>query len=229
MSAISQSSAYSSKMNEKFIAEEANRRRAEVLRQFPPNSALGESSARTEVQTEIASPAISGAIDFSAVLMFFFFGFIAVLTLFALTSTAIDILEASRAKNWPVTQGVVLVSEARMDPRGRYLPSLRYRYTVAGRVYVGQRIAIGPQVLGGKERAAFLAALYPVGKNIPVFFNPERPDESALAVERMAEGVWLMFTFAPLMLILATIITYFQARKIFRALSRAGKQGLEAS
>lgn len=206
-------------MNEKLIAEEANRRRAEVLRQFPPNAALGESSTTTEVQDDIASPAISGTIDFPAVLMFLFFGFIAAFTLFALMSTALDILEASRAKNWPVTQGVVLVSEAQMDPRGRYLPSVRYRYSVAGRVYVGQRIAIGPQASGGKERAEILAAFYPAGKDIPVFFNPERPDEAVLAVERMAEGVWLMFTFAPLMLILATIITYFQARKIFRAVN----------
>ena len=206
-------------MNEKLIAEEANRRRAEVLRQFPPNAALGESSTTTEVQDDIASPAISGTIDFPAVLMFLFFGFIAAFTLFALMSTALDILEARRAKNWPVTQGVVLVSEAQMDPRGRYLPSVRYRYSVAGRVYIGQRIAIGPQASGGKERAEILAAFYPVGKDISVFFNPERPDEAVLAVERMAEGVWLMFTFVPLMLILATIITYFQARKIFRAVS----------
>ena len=86
------------------------------------------------------------------------------------------------AQNWPSTEGVVLTSEVR-DAGGEsgLYPLVIYRYEVGGRVYKNSRIAVaveyGRQSFESLEQ---LAARFPVGAQVKVYYNPQNPAEAAL-------------------------------------------------
>lgn len=83
---------------------------------------------------------------------------------------------ASEAKSWTEGVGVVTVAESsawrtRTDSGTNY--ELRYRYTVDGVEYDGWRF--GP---AGEARRQTLD--YAVGQEVPVFYDPERPQRAML-------------------------------------------------
>lgn len=86
------------------------------------------------------------------------------------------------AQDWPATRGVVLTSEV-VDPGGEsgWRARVVYRYEVGGRVYENSRIAVavehGNQSLHAQER---LAARFPAGAEVPVYYDPRNPSDAAL-------------------------------------------------
>ena len=76
---------------------------------------------------------------------------------------------------WPITPGRVVVSE--VVPAGEQFEAhVEYEYILAGIVRRG-RI---PESAGSRESADSLSSLYPVGREIPVGFDPGDPSLTVL-------------------------------------------------
>jgi hypothetical protein len=96
---------------------------------------------------------------------------------------AFDIIGAVGAGNWPTVQGTVLSSRVeRIDLKDRddtYEAQVRYTYEVGGKAYTNDAIKFGYQAetKGGAES---LAANYPAGKVIDVYYDPASPGRSVL-------------------------------------------------
>lgn len=115
-------------------------------------------------------------------------GFGLVVLLFALAFTAY-VLKACR---WPTTHGRILMSDSewflnqdsdggRLTYRTHYKPVVVYGYEVNGRRYMGDRVTIGVVTSSTSPGLAKrLAARYPVGTEVKVRYDPNKPSESVL-------------------------------------------------
>lgn len=86
------------------------------------------------------------------------------------------------AQAWPSTEGTVLISEVR-DEGGEngWRAHVRYRYEVAGQVYENSRIAVAVEYgREGLQAHQELAARFPAGANVTVYYNPQNPADAAL-------------------------------------------------
>jgi hypothetical protein len=114
-------------------------------------------------------------------------GFSLLVLLFALAYSRM----IGQACRWPVTPGRIVASGvdtflARREPGDRYRrkmhkSSILYTYEVNGREYLGDRIRLG--VVTSANVAALprrLAAKYPVGKEVTVYYDPRNPTEAVL-------------------------------------------------
>ncbi len=119
-----------------------------------------------------------------------------------------------KAAKWPVTRGRIVAADVqayqnwrRSDFDGRryrryYKSSVVYEYEVHGRKYRGDRLTIGVVVsatVPGFARRT--AARYPVGAEVEVHYDPNRPGESVLHPRSAMH--WLIFVAAGVMLALA--------------------------
>jgi hypothetical protein len=96
----------------------------------------------------------------------------------------------ARAGGWPTVPGEILrsgVEDQTIDDldrsagsRTRYKPQLRYRYTVKGKTYVGDRVSFGYEWHGLEWTAQLVANRYPVGKRVRVHVSPSDASESSL-------------------------------------------------
>ena len=68
-------------------------------------------------------------------------------------------------------------------------PVVLYSYQVGGQAYQGLKIAPGPEV--GGTGAGKIVGRYPVGAQVMVFYNPQKPSDTAL--ETKAPAQWLMW------------------------------------
>jgi Protein of unknown function (DUF3592) len=105
---------------------------------------------------------------------------------------AIQIGRALLARRWPTVEGEI--ADARVvrfgdGQRSNSVDSLvTYRYHVAGQSYSSNRVRFGeltpnsmvPARDSYPNTAAALAARYPRGKPVRVYYNPRRPGESVL-------------------------------------------------
>ena len=95
-----------------------------------------------------------------------------------------------RAGGWPTVPGEIVrsgVEDQTVDDsdrdRGtytRYKPQLRYRYTVKGKSYIGDRVSFGYEWHGSPWTAQLVANRYPVGKRVRVHVSPSDPSETSL-------------------------------------------------
>jgi hypothetical protein len=86
------------------------------------------------------------------------------------------------AQDWPSTKGLVLVSEVR-DEGGEsgWRAQVVYRYEVGGRVYENSRIAVAVEYgRQGFQAHRRLAARFPLGAQVVVYYNPQNPADAAL-------------------------------------------------
>jgi hypothetical protein len=91
------------------------------------------------------------------------------------------------AQDWPETEGQVLVSEVR-DEGGEngWRAHVVYRYEVDGRVYENSRIAVAVEYgREGFQAQEELAARFPAGAPVTVYYNPQNPAEAALIKESL--------------------------------------------
>lgn len=115
-------------------------------------------------------------------------GFGLLVLLFALSFTSY-VWKVSR---WPTTTGRIVSSGAdayedwrdrlaRSYPRTFHKAAVVYRYEVNGREYLGDRVRLGVVVSATSPGVARrLAAKYPVGREVTVYYDPQRPGESVL-------------------------------------------------
>src|SRR5215211_4993315 len=94
---------------------------------------------------------------------------------------------------WPSTMGTVNTSylERRhsSDSGSTDYPVVQYSYQVGGQAYQGMKVAPGPEV--GGTGASKVAARYPAGAQVMVFYNPQNPSDAVL--ETKAPAQWLMW------------------------------------
>jgi hypothetical protein len=105
---------------------------------------------------------------------------------------AIQIGRALLARRWPTVEGEIV--DARVvrlnDESVKGLDGfVTYRYHVGGQPYTNTRVRFGPQltptsIVPARDTTsilgASLAASYPRGKPVRVYYNPRRPEDSVL-------------------------------------------------
>jgi len=95
------------------------------------------------------------------------------------------ILQDARASaSWPSVEGRVISSEVTRstdaDGAVSYSPEVTYSYTVENASYTNGRIKFGENAYGNRNKAEEIAANYPVGRTVTVYYEPEQPALSVL-------------------------------------------------
>lgn len=91
----------------------------------------------------------------------------------------------NKAKNWPKTQGRIILSQVLRSTgwKASYSGWVVYEYTVMGRVYRSQSITVSEMIginFTSKSEAVGRIALYPPNQTVPVFYDPANPSRSVL-------------------------------------------------
>jgi hypothetical protein len=104
---------------------------------------------------------------------------------------------ALRARRWPSAAGRILSSRvarievsvrtssgiSRARTAQRWIPEVEFAYAVGPQNLVGRQVGLGaPTASEGPEDPAALVARYPVGADVAVRYDPDRPDDAALEV-----------------------------------------------
>ena len=121
-----------------------------------------------------------------------FFSAGAILLLWALVSSILEVAATYRAKQWPTVQGTVISSKAvRGCGKGSsFYPAVQDSYSVGEIRFVGHRIAFGNGGCGSENEAQDIARLYPVGQAVSVYFNSRQPNDAALVVGKVLNDTW---------------------------------------
>jgi len=103
--------------------------------------------------------------------------------------------KAAASQSWPVTHGQITKAEVKQsastDDDGRttyaYYPAVEYAYQIGEQTYTGKRMSFGGVVAyGSRSKAEANLARFPVGGQVAVYYNPEKPSEAVL--EQKAGG-----------------------------------------
>jgi hypothetical protein len=126
------------------------------------------------------------------------------------------ILQNARASaSWPTADGVVMRSEVTRstDSEGgdSYSPEVTYSYNVNNTNFVNDMIKFGENSYSSRRKADEIAGNYPVGKNVTVYYDPEKPERSVLepgvsAGSFIVIGIGVFFILITLVIV---PITYF--------------------
>ena len=105
---------------------------------------------------------------------------------------------ANAASTWPTIQGTIFKSELiRHVTRNSgivstsYEPKVEYQYSVMGQTYTGKRLAFGTMRVK-YEQGEQLMSRYREAAQVPVYYNPAKPEESLLELAAMGSGVYLV-------------------------------------
>lgn len=135
--------------------------------------------------------------------LFFMFGFPAI---FLLATALLIQRNTLAARRWPKTMGTVTRSEVHAFELARnrsrtsvsygpststsYMPVVEFDYKVAGSSYTSRTMRLDTEVAGSRDYAQKLADKYPVGRLVPVTYDPADPSRAALEVGNTI--VWLL-------------------------------------
>ncbi len=126
-------------------------------------------------------------------------------------------IEGIKAKSWPTAKGRIIksrVEELRTSSKiriARLCLNLDYLYLVGNQVFEGHRLNSGWRCFASENYIKNILKKYPVGKNVLVHYNPQKPQISLLE-----PGLnWSVFLMIGLGLITISI-TYPIVKTIFR-------------
>ena len=96
-----------------------------------------------------------------------------------------NILQNARAsESWPTADGIVTRSQVShsTDAEGgdSYQPQVTYTYSAINSTYENNTIKFGENSYSSRKKADGIAASYPVGKNVTVYYDPQQPIKSVL-------------------------------------------------
>jgi len=96
-----------------------------------------------------------------------------------------NILQNARASaSWPTADGIVTRSQVShsTDAEGgdSYQPQVTYKYSANNSTYENNTIKFGENSYSSRRKADEIAANYPIGKSVAVYYDPEKPDRSVL-------------------------------------------------
>lgn len=115
-----------------------------------------------------------------------FFAFVAVAILAVLVIALARARQDSVSARWPKATARILKSGVetrtrhfRNEPETTFdLPDVEYEFSVGGRTYRGARVRLDGENM--EEDAHSVAARYPVGASVPVFYDPKDPSNCML-------------------------------------------------
>ena len=87
---------------------------------------------------------------------------------------------------WPSVDGTIV--ESRQDD---LLPLITFSYSVAEKAYE-TKMNISGDISPSEEFTSSYLKKFPIGKSIPVFYNPEQPEQATLE-PGPAKGDWIVF------------------------------------
>ena len=94
------------------------------------------------------------------------------------------VYKANMSLRWPAAEGRVLssgVEEVTDEDSGvNGIPRIGYAYSVGSVSYFSTRRAFIPATVERLKKAKEIVARYPVGKVVPVYYNPSKPAESVI-------------------------------------------------
>lgn len=124
-------------------------------------------------------------IKYSAILVFLIFSGIG----FLLLRHAVNARRMGKlAQKWPTTTATVLESNIEEEPGRSAMGSVnvafrllvKYEYTVGDKVHQGDRVSFGRATFD-YVTASNVKDQFAEGKQVPVWYNPENPEDSVLA------------------------------------------------
>jgi hypothetical protein len=122
-----------------------------------------------------------------------------------------NILQNARASaSWPTAEGVVISSEVSLstdaDGSDSYSPEVTYRYPALDSNYENNTIKFGENSYGNRRKAQGIAAEYPVGKSVTVYFDPDSPARSVLE-PGVSAGSYLVLGIGLFFIVLSLVLT----------------------
>jgi hypothetical protein len=116
----------------------------------------------------------------------------------ALIGLLFSVRKNKSIQQWPSVTGTITesttVGSFQNCGRGRTWieePKVSYTYTVEGQEFTGHTIAIAEMDTASKQAALDKIAPYPVGQEVPVFYNPKSPDDAVLE-KKASSGAFVM-------------------------------------
>ena len=108
--------------------------------------------------------------------------------------------KSNASMSWPSTTGQISAATVRknssVDENGQvnisYSPIVEYDYWVNGQAYKGRRINFGTTASPKKEAAQKEVDRFPFGRQVAVFYNPEKPGEAVLEKKVVTSKVGLI-------------------------------------
>ena len=98
-------------------------------------------------------------------------------------------LKVAEARGWPTTEGTVLnrswrseTSIGRTSTSQRFVPEIRYRYSVAGQIHVSENVyPAAPERWDSQEELqAFMDSEFPARGPVTVSYDPAQPSRAAI-------------------------------------------------
>jgi Protein of unknown function (DUF3592) len=125
------------------------------------------------------------------------------LGLFVLSFGIADLWQSLRCESWDQTSGIIRIATIEKISMKHYDVEIYYDYDIKGIRYTGTRVAFGrnlacfgtayghQEITGGdaEKQAQGLAARYPPGQRVLVFYSPTHPEE-ALLEPGIGGGTW---------------------------------------
>ncbi len=124
-----------------------------------------------------------------------------------------NLVEETAKTNWPFVSGIV--TSSKVIGERAFRPEIKYDYSVGGVKYSGISGLDDPGFGGRTKRldtAEKMITEYPVGEEVPVYFNPDDPAESLL-VHHVAWSTYMQLTLAVTIALAGAVILIFFAYK----------------
>ena len=113
--------------------------------------------------------------------------------------------QARAARSWTQTTGEILSSDVGLSGfrGGWYRPLVSFRYAADGSTYEGDAIQTARAAYASESAAAGIAARYPVGSKVAIYYDPEAPWTAVLEINDSAarRRIWIA-----LLLLLAPVV-----------------------
>jgi hypothetical protein len=109
-------------------------------------------------------------------------------------NTGSKMLQASKSNDWIETTGLMTKFEIIKQnysgavKKNGYIPKAEYKYSVNGRIYVGNRIMFYDDKTRDYDDIEELKKKFAKNKKIPVYYNPQNKSESILIREGLFYG-----------------------------------------
>ena len=117
-----------------------------------------------------------------------------------------QLMRANASQAWPAVTGVVTVAELGKhmchdrDDTTTYSADISYDYVVNDRTYVNGVVNFGAVQTSDPSTARRVLKRYPVGLQVPVYYNPADPQEAVLE-PGLQGGSWFLPIFGTIFLI----------------------------
>ncbi len=130
-----------------------------------------------------------------------------------------QIKAAKQSSDWPTVQGSVVSSEVSRSrssggknrTKTTYQSDVLYDYVVNGTTYSANKVSFGEVGRGTPAPAREIVNRYPKGKNVTVYYNPDKP-ETAVLEPGMSAAVYFVSGFGGVFLFFGLLVLFGKMR-----------------